>query len=322
MEWTKVTIATSSLGAEAVTGILLANNIPGMEIIDPTYGAKFLAETAYTWDYADESLLSADSDDALVVFYTTNDEAGEGVIRNVLNGLAVLRKEFPEAGKLDLTRESADDAAWLNEWKKHFKPFKLGQVVIVPEWEEYIPAEGEITFKIDPGSAFGTGQHQTTQLCIIALREQVKTGNRLLDIGCGSGILSIIGLLLGAFEVLACDIDPASAIAATKKNAQLNHIDVNHLKIFSGDVLSDEALQAEIFKNKYDVVVANIVADVIIGLTPLVPKLLTANGVFIASGIIDERREEVLAAFEKAGIEMLAESQLDGWCCVIGGCNA
>lgn len=326
MEWSKARVHTNAFGAEIVTALLMENNIVGVEIINVQERVRHLTEVAHSWDYAEEGLLDAESDDVYVVFYVTKDESGSKLLGDVAEGLAGLRAKSEEfaagLGTLEMATEFADDETWLHEWKKHFKPFRVGDVVIVPSWEEYQPQrEREIVFRIDPGTAFGTGQHQTTRLCISALQKYLCTGERVLDIGCGSGILAIIALLLGAENVLACDIDPAGAIAATKKNTVLNGIDTNRIRIFAGDALSCEKLRAEICRDKYEVIVANIVADVVIGLVPFVRGLLAEGGVFIACGIIDERTVEVLAAFVRNNMQIVKIQELEGWVCVVGSAN-
>jgi len=327
MEWTKVEVCTTQYGAEIVTAILLENKIVGAEIINPKERVRHLAESAPTWDYADEKLFDDSSEEVCVVFYVEKNEQGERLLSDVREGLAQLdvfdqsleTAEVCNAGAFEIKIESADDETWLHEWKKHFKPLRVGRVVIVPQWEEYQRAGEEIIFSIDPGSAFGTGQHQTTQLCISALQKYLHDGGKLLDVGCGSGILSIIGLLLGANEVFACDIDPAGAIAATKKNASLNSVDISRLQIHSGDVLSDFELRTKLSRSgEYEVIVANIVADVVMELVPFIKKILAHDGVFIASGIIDEREEEVLAVFNEYKFEIVEKLQLEGWCCIVG----
>ncbi|MCL1842448.1 MAG: 50S ribosomal protein L11 methyltransferase [Defluviitaleaceae bacterium] len=344
MEWIKAGISTTALGAEVVTGLLLDNGIRSAEIINPEERVRHLTETARVWDYADAGLLEISSRDVLVIFYVTSDDAGEKILEDVRRDLRRLAESASRIhadgailGKLALTVEAADDNSWLHEWKKHFKPFSIGKIAIKPQWEEYSPAPGEIVFTIEPGSAFGTGQHETTGLCISALQEFLKPGDTLLDIGCGSGILSIIGLLLGASEVVACDIDPAGAVSATKKNARLNPIDLNRLHIHAGDAMSDEPLRTEILSRKYDVVAANIVADVVIELIPLALEVLRPGGFFICSGIIDERATEVLNAVkENVFIEnvfnenavkeknrgkkfaQVSEFSMKGWHCFVG----
>jgi len=315
MEWIKSSIETTSESIEAVTGLLMSCGINGVEIIDAKERARYFASHTRNWDYADESLLKVDTDRAYVVFYVTADAAGKELITQVK---ARISTNTCELGNPQLRQESANDETWLHEWKKHFKPIRIGRVVVVPEWEEFVPEnQDDVVFVIDPGSAFGTGQHQTTQLCIDALQQWVKSGDRVLDIGCGSGILSIISLLLRASFAYAIDIDPAGAIAATKKNAELNPVDLGALTIAAGDVLTEHAVR-EAIGNGYDIVVANIVADVIIPLAPLVGSFARESGLFIASGIITERLDEVLTAFEHASIDIVAQRELEGWHCIVG----
>ncbi|MCL2225113.1 MAG: 50S ribosomal protein L11 methyltransferase [Defluviitaleaceae bacterium] len=328
MEWTKVEVQTTAFGAEVVTGVLLDNNIVGAEMVNAQERVRHLTEVAHTWDYAEDGLLDADGDDVFVIFYVTKDERGAALLADVREALAGLKAHEADGlsfGTLAIKTEHANDKTWLDEWKKHFKPFNIGRVVIVPQWENYTAADGvdEIIFKIDPGTAFGTGQHQTTRLCILALQEYLRGDEsnappKVLDIGCGSGILSIIALLLGAGEVFACDIDPAGAIAATKNNAALNGINLAKLQIRAGDALACEKLRAEICRNKYEVIVANIVADVVIGLVPFAKERLTQNGVFIASGIIDDRAGEVLGVFAANKMEIIQKFEFEGWVCIVG----
>jgi len=322
MEWIRARIETTSVGVEAVTGVLLSHGVSGMEIVDSQERARYFADTTRTWDYADESLLVADSDCAYVVFYTTKDAEGERFLKSVADALANLQAEYEglDIGTLALYTESADDETWLHEWKKHFKPLRIGRVVVVPKWEDFSPVDEDIIFKIDPGAAFGTGQHQTTQLCINAVQEWCRAGDRVLDVGCGSGILSIISLLLGASFVCAIDVDPAGAVAATKNNAKLNPVDIGLLNVMSGDVLTDEETRKNVGYD-YDVVVANIVADVIIPLVPFVGGFAKKGGIFIASGIIDDRLKEVLETFESHGMSIIGQGNLDGWNCVAGRVN-
>jgi ribosomal protein L11 methyltransferase len=318
MEWLKAKVNTTPYGAEILTAILLENNIVGAEIINPIERVRHLNESSREWDYADENLLSISCENVYLVFYVTKDRQGATLLEKVKKDIEGF-KSNEELGSLELEIESADDENWLYEWKKHFKPFKLGKIVIVPQWLEYEKKESdEIIFTIDPGSAFGTGQHATTKLCISALQKYLENGDKVLDIGCGSGILSIISLLLGASGVFACDIDPAGAIATTKKNAKLNGIDIDRLRILSGDALSDESLRAEIQCEKYNVVVANIVADIVMELIPFVKEIMAHDGVFIASGIIDERAEDVMAVFNGNKMKIIEKFEQEGWFCFVG----
>ncbi|MCL1844301.1 MAG: 50S ribosomal protein L11 methyltransferase [Defluviitaleaceae bacterium] len=360
MEWLKVEIRTTSFGAEIATAVLLECGVSGAEIINPHERVRHLNEAAGSWDYAEAELLDvaeAVVDEVSVVFYVEKNVEGDALLARVQEGLKRAGESCAAADTDDATNasthpcnrvefrinvESAHESAWADEWKKHFKPLRVGRVVIVPEWER--PGSGsaqystsrkfaatrmcprcslrarrtDIIFTIDPGSAFGTGQHQSTQLCIAALQEYVQAGDAVLDIGCGSGILSIIALLLGARDVFACDIDPAAAIAATKANAALNEIDPSRLEIHAGDALTDATLREKVSAKKYKIIVANIVADVIIDLLPFAQECLADDGVFITSGIIDEREGEVAEAFAMNGLEILQTERLEGWSCIVG----
>lgn len=316
MEWTKVTIETTTYGTEIVIAALMGEGITNIEIIDPEDRVRHLKSISRTWDYAEEHLLRADSEDAYVVFYTSKNEEGNALIERVHHNLTHF--DYCYIGSLDLTIENANEESWANEWKKYFKPLSIGNVVIVPDWESYSPKPDEIILKIDPGSAFGTGQHQTTKLCILALQELFNPHSTMLDIGCGSGILSILGLLLGAKSVFACDIDPAGAISATKSNSKLNPVDMTKISIHSGDILTDKTLETEINKQKYDIITANIVADVVAETALLTPSLLNPRGIFIASGIITDRLSQVESAFTEAKLKIIWQQELEGWHCIAG----
>jgi ribosomal protein L11 methyltransferase len=310
MKWTKVSVQVSSSDIDKVTGLLLACGISNVEIIDPREYGVFLQQDKQSWDYVDESLVNVPLDGpGFVVFYLSSDTEDEAALPRI--------KERLEALMFNVVTECVDDAAWLDEWKKHFAPIHINRVAIVPEWEKApMPNPPEIVFTLDPGSAFGTGQHATTYLCVEALQEYIKPGHVILDAGCGSGILSVIALQLGAERVVACDIDP-SAISATYKNAGLNPVDISALKVLHGNIITDDKTRAAVSVHEYDVIVANIVADVVIALLPHVPALLKESGFFIASGIIGERAGDVRRVLEGNGLALVNEKEMDGWYCMV-----
>jgi len=292
--------------------------IYGVEIIDPHERQKHLAETSQYWDYVDDSLLSTPSGLAAdIIFYIGTDTESTNTLRLVHNQLGNISNELPDIfiTKPTLSHEVVSDTDWLHEWKKHFHPIKIGKVLIVPEWDKNT-YDNDIIFRIDPGSAFGTGQHATTMLCIKALEERLCDGDSVLDIGCGSGILSIISLLLGAKFAFGCDIDPA-AVEVTRKNLQLNEVDPSLLEVYVGDILTSSKLQEIVGQFKYSVITANIVADVIIALAPIIPHLLSDYGQFIASGIIDERLHHVKDTLIANGFTIVDEASHEGWCCLV-----
>ena len=321
MEWIEVRIKTVSEAIEPITGLLMANNIPNVRIIDDAEVDRFLLDHPLNWDYKCE-LPTTKNEDAEVIFYVQEDTVGREILARIKISLQQLIKNIPEInfGSLSIHHGPVNDDDWLHEWRKTYKPFTIGKKVVVrPHWEEYTPKAGETVFTIDPGAVFGTGLHGTTQLCVMALEDlKALNGATVLDIGCGSGILSVIALLLGASSATACDIDPGAARCSIE-NAQLNNIDKTRFEVFTGDIFEDGFLQ----EKKYDIVLANIVADVIIGLGPIVRKFMKDDGLFIASGIIDERAKEVCRALENNGLQIRDERAMDGWHCIVAGlCHA
>jgi len=314
MDWIKVTIKTATSGTEIVTALLIDMGINGVEIKDPFEMAAYFTSASPQWDYVDESLSAAIADspshEASIIFYLGTDLESEHLLARITD---MLNRQQESIGYISIATESVNDENWLHEWKKHFHPIKIGRVLIVPEWET-ATNQDEIVFTIDPGSAFGTGQHATTMLCVEALQGYLKPGHNVLDIGCGSGILSIISLLLGANKTVACDIDP-SAIEVTKKNASLNPINPASLETFVGNILACPRLQASILSQSYDIIVANIVADVIIELVPFIRNILAQGKIFIASGIISERLADVISALSCFAV--LETKEHEGWCCVV-----
>ena len=314
MEWIKATIKTTVPDIESITALLMDMGIFSVEINDPNEVDALINSATPQWDYIDEGLLeSRKGNEAALIFYLGTDEESTSLLSQVSQKLDNI-----QGPKCLLTTESVNDQDWLHEWKKHFHPIRVGRVLIVPEWETPKSSEGDVVFTIDPGSAFGTGQHATTMLCIEALQEHIRPGCTILDIGCGSGILSIISLLLDAKKAIACDIDP-SAVEVTRKNAVLNPISLSSIEAYTGDILTSPSLQSQIIKHSYDIIIANIVADVIIQLAPLLKslELLTPGGVLIASGIITERTDEVLQALAASSFTTYEIKNSEGWCCVV-----
>ncbi len=289
--------------------------INGIQIQDDEEIKRYMAERETYWDYVDDELLNKPSDETHIIFYVPADSYGNETLLGVKNRLDHLKTQDygVDLGRLDLQTTSVDDYEWLNNWKKYFKPFRVGENIIInPVWEEYDPNPNDLVFKINPGNVFGTGLHQSTKMCIASLEKTVKPGDKIADIGCGSGILCVIALMLGADYAYACDIE-SPALAAVNENAGLNGIEKRRYEIEIGNILSDNKMLEKLCYLKFDVVVANIVADVIISLAPLVTKFIKNEGVFIVSGIIKQRQEDVLAALFENGFSLLETSVIDEW---------
>ncbi|MCL2851674.1 MAG: 50S ribosomal protein L11 methyltransferase [Defluviitaleaceae bacterium] len=324
MDWIEARIRTNEYGGDLVAAMLLDCGIEGTEIVDNTEMRRFLEANPLNWDYVDEELMSAEAGDVIVKFYVQDDGYGHETLRAADDALGRLRSQNPEGGLGDLGlsfSDKMDDDVWLSHWRKHYKPFRIGKsVVIKPTWEDYEAEPSDVVFCIEPGHVFGTGLHQSTRLVVETLEEVSPGAGRMLDIGCGSGILSIIGLMLGAKEAVAIDIDPTAAQIA-RENAGLNGIEPGRYRVFAGNVLDNTSVGcqdlSEVLAGKYDIVTANIVADVVIALAPVVSDMLSERGVFVSSGIISERVPDVSAALGEHGFKIDKILEEDGWAAIM-----
>ena len=318
MNWLELHIDTTHAGLEPVETLLSSLGIDGVVIDDETEFQDFLENNHQYWDYVDEDLEKEMQGKSRVTFYLQADEEGFAKMGEVRIALENLKKTAQACGTLLMTMDSLQDADWENNWKQYYKPMEIGErLLVIPQWEQEDPKVrkalegGRVPLILEPGLTFGTGSHATTRLCLTALEQAVQGGEKVLDLGCGSGILSIAALKLGAASALAVDIDD-KCLDVAYENAAMNGIGRDTYTVKVGDILSDEALRAEI-GGGYDVVLANIVADVIIGLGPMVRSLLRENGVFLFSGIIDTRAEEVADKLRQAGLEILDTRSSEGW---------
>ena len=319
MDWIKVTIYTTSEGIDGVTGRLYQLGITGLEIEDEQDFKDFLENNHQYWDYVDEDLIKQKEGETNVSCYVSDDLNGQellAAIRSSMTEMKLIDKNN-EYGRLEIEVQSTTTEDWANNWKKYFHTMEVGEKILIkPEWEEYSGNTDRIVFNINPGMSFGTGSHYTTQLCIESLERYVKPGIKMLDLGCGSGILSIISLLLGAEEAVAVDIDP-NAVDTAYENAAMNGVTNEHYHVFSGNVVTDPDVQAEIGKYRYEVVAANIVADVIIGLAPKAREYMKEGGVFITSGIISDRENDVREALLENGFEIVNVSRRKDWVSIV-----
>ena len=315
MKWMEVHIDTSPAGLDRVSGLLEELGIEGLMIEDEGDFRSFLENNQQYWDYVDEALDESMRGKCRVTFYLEENEAGYTVLAQARIAISALKKEDPSCGPLLMTLENVADSDWENGWRAYYKPMEIGRrLLVVPDWEK-ADAGDRVALRLDPGLAFGTGSHATTRLCLEVLERRVRPGDRVLDLGCGSGILSIAALLLGAGYAFACDIDE-KAVGVAYSNAALNQIDKERYTVRAGDVLGDAGLQREMGAG-YDLVIANIVADVILALAPAVQTLMKEEGAFLCSGIIDTRTAEVRAGLLSSGLTILEERQDQGWSCFL-----
>ena len=313
MKWLQLCIDTAREGLEPLETMLTAMGIDGIEIEDEEDFRQFLENNEKYWDYVDDDLMAEKAGKCRIKFYLADDEDGIAQVAHVR--IAMEQVKANNAGKnlgpMILTLEHVEDADWENNWKQYYQPIEIGQrLIIVPEWLQ-AETNGRTPLILDPGLAFGTGSHATTRMCLKQLDKRIQGGERVLDLGCGSGILSIAALCLGAKEAMACDIDEKAADVAYE-NAALNNIGKETYTVLAGDILTDDKLRTAI-GGGYDVVLANIVADVIIALAPAVRGLLSENGVFLCSGIIDTRAEEVAGKLKEAGLKIVETTTEEGW---------
>ena len=311
MDWLELKIDTSHAGLDAVTELLEQQGVTGVMIDDEADFQSFLENNRQYWDYVDDELLAQKKGVSRVTFYLERNEDAYGIVAAVRMAMSQLKKDHPEYAPLLLTMEDVADEDWENNWKQFYKPMEIGsRLLVVPEWEEAADAE-RVKLVLNPGLTFGTGSHATTRLCLQALDTHIHGGERVLDLGCGSGILSIAALRLGAASAFACDIDE-KCVDVAYENAALNGIGRDRYTVRWGDVLTDTALRQEMGSG-YDMVVANIVADVIKGLSPHVRPFLKPGGLFLCSGIIDDRAQEVLQKLKDDGWDVIEQRSSEGW---------
>lgn len=316
MEWIEVFVAVSQEGLEPVAGVLYECALTGLMISDEADFQGFLDNPDRDWDYvADELVEEKKKQETGITFFLTDNLYGREQLTQIKGAFSFLKeteKEL-ELGSLVMTIKNVKEEDWANNWKQYFKPFPVGEkIMIKPSWEELKEPTDKVVLKIDPGHIFGTGSHETTQLCMELIETYVKKEDMVLDIGCGSGILSIASLLLEAKEADAVDIDP-NAIQIAYENSDRNNIARARYHVAVGNILEDEALHTAYSGKKYDMVAANIVADVIIALTKRVPSYIKEGGIFLCSGIITERKADVLSALLAGGYQVLEVKEKNGW---------
>ncbi len=314
MNWVELDIYTTSDGIEPLTGCLLNMGINGFAIKDAADFEAFLADKTANWDYIDDDLMGLKNCETTVTVYLPENAQGLENLEAVKSELKVLKNRDSDNkfGRLEYCLKNVKEEDWENNWKQYFKPLCIGEKLLIkPSWEKIDDNERRKILEIDPASSFGTGQHNTTQLCLELIEKNLCEENKVLDLGCGSGILSIGAVLLDASSVYAVDIDENSVKIATE-NAEKNHISKNIYTAKCGNIIEDEQLVAEI-GNGYDIVCANIVADVLIAMSGKFSDFLKENGTLIVSGIIDSRKNEVLETIISQGFELTEIREKEDW---------
>jgi ribosomal protein L11 methyltransferase len=313
MKWLEICIYSTDAGLDAVCTALSVVGIDQVSIEESHESAMaFLSERAVYWDFADYDTVGVD--EPCVKAYLADVPESTSTLEAVKAQIARL-KALPlsvDYGSLSVVVNSVDDADWENNWKKYYNPLSIGErLYVLPCWIDQPAPDDRVTLKLDPGVAFGTGEHQTTRMCLEFLEKTVTPGCEILDLGCGSGILSVASILLGANDAVAVDIDPVAEHVALE-NAAMNGVDPARYHVLIGDILSNDTLRQTVLR-PYDVVVANIVASVIIALTPFAKRCCKKGAPFIVSGIIDEREDEVRRAVEAEGFTVQEISRSEGW---------
>lgn len=308
MNWTEVKIYTTTAGIDPLTGSMLDLGLQGFMIEDAQDFDEFLHDTTPHWDYVDQAVMEKMKDcETCVTIYVADNPQGMEELMQVRQILARLKAQDPDGkyGRLELEMKDVDEEDWSNAWKKYYHPVQVGEhLVVCPSWEAYDRKPDEVVLTLNPGMAFGTGTHDTTRLCMELLEKYITPQDTVLDVGCGSGILAITAALLGANKIIGCDIDEV-AVKVAGENAALNGVQ-DRIAFHQGDLTSQ-------VEGSFQIICANIVADVIIRLSEDVGRYLAKDGIFITSGIIDTREQDVLNALEQNGFQVIERRTSGGW---------
>lgn len=305
-KWIEIKVITKSEAVEPVSGIFYGLDVKGVAIEDPN--DLLSNRDPLSWDFADTDIFEYGGSSAVVKGYFCENEDIDKIVKYIEGKLNELKEVGIEIGDARVITAPVYEEDWSTAWKKYYKPIRLGKrILIKPIWEECEIKEDDILIELDPGMAFGTGTHETTMMCIESLEKYVKEDQRIFDIGTGSGILAISAAKLGAKEVIGVDLDEV-AVTAARENVSFNN--VNNIEIKHGNLV-------DVLTGKADVIVANIIADVIIGLSKDIRKFMAEDGVFIASGIIRDRKEDVLSAMKAENLEIIEVKEMGEWVCIV-----
>ena len=315
MNWTQVDIYTATPAIDLLSVRLQDLGIRGCMVQDAQDFQEFLEQKDGKWDYLEDGLMELANCETCVTVYLPEDAQGAEMLAALRTMLAQMKAEDTEHqyGRLEAVCSGIREEDWANNWKQYFKQFYVDDILIIPSWEEVKPEDRDkMIIHIDPGTAFGTGMHETTQLCIRQLKKYVTKDTELLDVGTGSGILSIIALKLGARHAVGTDLDPC-AVPAVEENKEVNGIPVEAFDMMIGNIIDDKEVQDKVGYGKYDIVTANILADVLVPLTPVIVHQMKPGAVYITSGILDVKEEVVKEAVVAAGLEVVEVTHQGAW---------
>ena len=309
MKWNKFRLKTTTEAEDIVSSMLYDLGVEGVQIEDKVPLTKEEKDQMFVDILPD---IPEDDGSAYLTFYLEEGEKTKELLLNVGKELEEMRA-YVNVGECTIEESQTEDVDWMNNWKKYFHQFYIDDILVIPSWEKVkAEDEGKLIIHIDPGTAFGTGMHETTQLCIRALKNYVKAGDRVLDVGCGSGILGMLALKFGAEYSVGTDLDPC-AITAAKENLEVNGIPEGMMEVMIGNIIDDKAVQDKIGYGKYDIVAANILAEVLVPLTPVIVNQMKPGGIYITSGIIDDKEETVVETVKEAGLEILEVNHQGEW---------
>lgn len=309
MKWKQFRLKTTTQAEDIVSSMLADFGIEGVQIEDKIPLTEQDKEQMFVDILPD---IPDDDGTAYLTFYLDEEEDVAPVLMNVRKELEDMRA-FLDVGECTIEESETEDVDWVNNWKQYFHQFYIDDILVIPSWEKVKPEDSDkMVIHIDPGTAFGTGMHETTQLCIRALKKYVTSETEILDVGCGSGILGMLALKFGAKHSLGTDLDPC-AIDATHENMEVNGIRKDQYEVMIGNIIDDKEVQDKVGYEKYDIVVANILADVLVPLTPVILHQLKTGGIYITSGIIDAKEETVVEAVKEAGLEVLEVTYQGEW---------
>ncbi len=318
MKWNKFRLKTTTEAEDIVSSMLMDLGIQGIEIEDKVPLTQLDKQQMFV-DILPE--FAADDGVAYISFYLEEEDEKEKILADVRAELEDMRS-YVEVGECTIEESQTEDVDWVNNWKQYFHQFYVDDVLIIPSWEDVKPEdEDKMIIHIDPGTAFGTGMHETTQLCIRQIRKFVTPETKILDVGCGSGILGMLALKFGAKYSVGTDLDPC-AIDATHENMEANGIGKDQYEVMIGNIIDDKEIQDKVGYEAYDIVAANILADVLVPLTPVILNHLKTGGIYITSGIIEDKEETVVNAVKAAGLEVLEVTHQGEWVSVTARKNA